>query len=336
MDLPALTAPSVQSRSLRPAAPHLSVVIVNYGQWENTAALVRQVLASTPARSGQAEVVVVDNHSPPHRLIRRLRRWPGVSVRRWKRNRGFARAVNEGCRLSRGDWFLLLNPDITLADDFIAKAYDLAERLAAEEPRRGVIGFQLRNQDGTRQLSVGRFPSLANTLLGLMVPRARRKYRQVHSTKRCSVPWATGCCLLVRRACLRSVNGFDPSFFLYYEDVDFCRRARNAGWKVAFDPSLTACHHQPLHARAISARMRLITRHGLLNYAAKHWPSWQSWCLANVVRAEAWWRAGWAWWRGQRHEETAYCRLADIARHFAAGDRQQALRRLLRSLDRMG
>src|SRR5262245_43362928 len=97
-------------------APKLSVVIVNYCEWQGTAALVRQVLGTPLGRQGRVEVVVLDNHSPAHPLIGRLRRRPGVSLRRWRHNRGFARAANEGCRLSRGDWFLLLNPDVSLPD----------------------------------------------------------------------------------------------------------------------------------------------------------------------------------------------------------------------------
>src|SRR5262249_6075969 len=140
-------------------APRLSVVIVNYCQWPGTAALARQLLTAEPARRGDVEVVVVDNHSPPHRLMARLRRRPGVSLRRWGRNRGFARAVNEGCRLSRGDWFLLLNPDVTVPEGFAQGVLRLIDDLAGE-PRAGVVGFQLRNGDGTQQLSAGPFPTL--------------------------------------------------------------------------------------------------------------------------------------------------------------------------------
>src|SRR5262249_49609629 len=105
----------VRARRLRRRAaqltqvlPKLSVVIVNYHHWRGTAQLARRVLASPAGRRGLVEVVVVDNHSPAHPLMTRLRRWPGVSLRRWRRNRGFACAANEGCRLARGDWLLLL------------------------------------------------------------------------------------------------------------------------------------------------------------------------------------------------------------------------------------
>src|SRR5262245_23910272 len=123
---PTATLPAADLR-LRPArrpqqlareAPRLSVVIVNYRQWENTARLVAQLLSSGEARR-EVEVIVVDNHSPDHPLASRLRRWPGVSVRRWDENRGFARAANEGVRLSRADWLLLLNPDMTITGGFL-------------------------------------------------------------------------------------------------------------------------------------------------------------------------------------------------------------------------
>src|SRR5262249_7718491 len=169
---------SPSQTKLRPAlqTPRLSVVIVNYCQWENTAALVRQIRSAPAARRGEVEVVIVDNPSPRHRLIRKLRRWPGVSLRRWGRNRGFARAVNEGCRLSRGQWYLILNPDISLAPDFVQGVLDLATQLADHNPRAGIIGFHLRNPDGSEQLSAGFFPTLAGTLTRLVLPRQRRKY----------------------------------------------------------------------------------------------------------------------------------------------------------------
>src|SRR5262245_35676008 len=76
-----------------PVVPSLSVVVVNYRQWELTARLVAQLRRSASLRRGTSEVVIVDNHSPPHRLLPTLRRLEGVSLRRWGRNFGFARAV---------------------------------------------------------------------------------------------------------------------------------------------------------------------------------------------------------------------------------------------------
>src|SRR5207247_677068 len=76
-----------------------------------------------------------------------------VSLRRYRTNGGFARGVNEACRLSRGNWFLLLNPDMTVREGFLDGVQALANRLERENPRAGIVGFQLRNPDGSRQLS---------------------------------------------------------------------------------------------------------------------------------------------------------------------------------------
>ena len=323
-----LRPPPRRARALQ--TPRLSVVIVNYCQWPDTAGLVRQLLAAPCVRSGAAEVGVVDNHSPPHPLAARLRRWPGVSLRRWQRNRGFARAVNEGCRLSRGQWFLLLNPDVSVAPDFLDRAVELTDRLTGDEPRAGIVGLRLHNSDGTPQLSSGPFPTLAGTLTRLLLPRPRRKYHAWCAARRCRVPWVTGCCLLLQRDCLHELGGLDPDFFLYYEDVDLCQRARAHGWSVWFEPSLSVVHHNPLHLRAVPPHLRLFTRHSLLTYARKHWPGWQFQLLAGIVRAEARLRRGWARWRGDASAAARFGELGVIAADLAHGRLRAARRRLNR------
>jgi N-acetylglucosaminyl-diphospho-decaprenol L-rhamnosyltransferase len=311
--------------------PRLSVVVVNYRQWENTAALLRQLVAAPCTRHGTAEIVVIDNHSPTHRLAARLRRWPGVSLRRWGRNRGFARAVNEGCRLSRGEWILLLNPDMTLPDGFLDRVLALADELTVTEPRAGIVGFQLRNSDGSRQLSSGGFPTLLGTLAGLVRPRARRKYRALRVQQRCRVPWVTGCCLLVRRACLQDLGGLDENYFLYYEDVDLCRRAGARRWSVWHDPSLRAVHHYPVHGRGVPPLLRVITRHSLLTYSARHWPRWQARVLAGIVRVEAWAKEIRAWCRQDAQGGELFGALGAIANNMLRG-RPRVARRLMNRL----
>ena len=296
--------------------PRLSVVVVNYQHWDDTARLVRQLRRGRALRAGLAEVVVVDNHSPPHPIIPRLRRAREVSLRRWRRNRGFARAVNEGCRLSRGEWFLLLNPDTTVPPGFLDLVLERCADLAAREPRAGVVGFRLGNPDGSRQLSTGGFPTLLSTLVGRLWPRATRKYAPPAAPGRVEVDWVTGCCLLVRRDCWRELGGLDPDFFLYYEDVDLCRRARQAGWSVWYDPAAGLLHHRPLHSRPVPPHLHLITRHALLTYARKHWPAWQAHLLGWIVRLEARIGAGLA-----RHDPEARRIGAELGR--LVGELQQ-------------
>jgi GT2 family glycosyltransferase len=328
---PATVAPRV-AQTL--ATPRLSVVVVNYRHWQETAQLVEQMRATPAMRCGAAEVVIVDNCSPWHPVVRRLRRMEGVSLRRWRHNRGFARAVNEGCRLSSGDWLLLLNPDMTLPPDFLDCALQRAEELLGKDEAAGIIGFGLCDRDGSAQASAGPFPSLAGTLARLVLPRRRRKYYLHLDGEQRRVDWVTGCCLMVRRRCWEDLGGFDPAFFLYYEDVDLCRRASQRGWHVWYDPTLSAVHHHPLHSRSVPPHLRLITRHALLTYAARHWAGWQFQALAAIVRLEAWMRKRAA--RSNQDAEAAatFRVLGKVVRDLAAGHSAAARVRLLRVVRR--
>ncbi len=324
----AAPAPVPRAEPPRARAVDLSVVIVNYFHWRDTAALVSQLRASPALRRGGAEVLVVDNHSPPHPVARRLRALAGVSLRRWGRNRGFARAVNEGCRLSRGRWLLLLNPDVTVPDGFVEAALARAEALAEVDPRAGIVGFGLCNADGSRQFSCGPFPTFSGTLSRVLLPRARRKYHVLPPGERHRVAWVTGCCLLVRRDCLHELGGLDEDFFLYYEDVDLCRRAAAAGWSVWYDPAVSVTHHHPLHTRTVPPHLRLFTRHALLTYARKHWPRWQFLALAGIVGFSAGLRRRLAEWRGHDDAAAAFATLQTLAADLARGRTRDARRRL--------
>lgn len=336
---PRESPPFVQVQRRRPrrslAAPRLSVVIVNYGPWDDTAALVRQLAASPAVKRGAVEIVIVDNHAPADPLVRKLRRWPGVSLRRWGRNRGFGRAANEGCRLSRGAWLLLLNPDTSVSPNFLQDVLRYAETLP--DNHMGIVGFQLRNSDGSKQHSCGPEPTLVSTFARLLLPRARRKYRPLSSRRRRRVPWVTGCGLLLRRDCFQDLGGFDEDYFLYYEDVDLCRRATAQGWSVWYEPELRLVHHRPLHARTVPAHLRLLTRHALLTYAAKHWPRWQARLLAGIVRMEA---HGRRWLASRRRDLAAaelFEQLGALAAEFGRGDFVSArlrLRQLVRREER--
>ena len=318
-------------RVFRRPDPLLSVVIVNFRQWQNTVALTHQLDTSDCMRCGQAEVVLIDNDDTPQPLRRCVRHWPAVSLRCFGRNRGFARAVNEGCRRARGQWLLLLNPDVRVPEEFLDRVLAAADRLAAADPRAGIVGFQLRHADGTRQGSTGPYPTLANVLAGLLRPRARRRCQPLRGPRRSPVPWVTGCCLLVRRDCWQALGGFDEDFFLYYEDVDLCRRARAAGWSVWYEPAVRVTHFLPLHTRPVPAPLRLMTRHALLTYGAKHWPHWQFRLLGGLVWAEAGVRQPLAYGRGQLDAVAHFARLRALATDLVRGRGLRARHRLLRS-----
>ncbi len=288
-----------------PISPRLAILIVNYNSWPDSLRLVRSLAAEPEVAAGLAEVILVDNASdgpiPPG--------WahPPAGVRLVARpeNGGFAAGVNTGRSETRAGWLLLLNPDVEVEPGFLAGVLDRIDGYARRaDSGPALVGFALLNGDGSPQPSVGEFPTLRRTLEEQLRRRRDRKYRR--SAGAGPVPWATGACLLVAARAFDDLGGMDADFFLYYEEVAFCRSAWRRGWSVEFDPTLAARHLRPLQLREVSPRLRLVTRHSKLLYFRKFRPDWEFRALAVAIVAEATVRGLAARARGQHAEAAAW------------------------------
>jgi len=299
----------------------LSVIIVNYNSWPDVVRLVDDLLTDSGFSSDLCEVIVVDNASqgpiPPELSQDRA----GLLLVTRVENGGFAVGVNAGWRASRGSWLLLLNPDVEIEPGFLGRTLDQLDRYETS-PRGapGIVGFGLRNPDGTWQGSVGVFPSLARTLREQFIPRVRRKYQADWQVRPGRVDWVTGACMLVNARMIRELGGMDEDFFLYHEEVAFSHAAQERGWRVEYDPGASVVHHSPLQNRAISPKMRVITRHSKLLYFQKHLPHWQFRCLVWIVSGEAALRGTLAGLLGRGEEARAWKAVGKIARSFRSGD----------------
>jgi N-acetylglucosaminyl-diphospho-decaprenol L-rhamnosyltransferase len=191
--------------------------------------------------------------------------------------------------------------------------------MPAGGPRAAPGCFGLDNPDGSPQGSVGAFPSLARSLWEQFLPRSRRKYQPGWRIRPGPVAWVTGACMLVNARLMAALGGMDEDFFLYHEEVAFSRSAHRAGWRVEFDPSVRVVHRHPLQNRALSPKMRVITRHSKLLYFLKHLPRWQFRVLAAIVAAEAALRGRWSWLRGRPDEVWAWRAVGTMARRLRGG-----------------
>ena len=279
------------------ASPLVSAVIVNFNAWPDVAALVASLSSSAAVTDGRCEIVVVDNASDgplPESLATPP---PGVKLIQRADNGGFAVGVNAGWRAARGRWILLLNPDVVADAGLLARIVDRASDYeAGPSTAPGIVGFGLRNPDGTRQPSVGTFPTLGRTVWEQLIPRSRRKYQAGWRLKPGPVAWVTGACVLLSAALLDELGGLDEDFFLYYEEVALCRSAVRRGWRVEYDPTVEVVHLRPLQNRPVTPKLRVITRHSKLLYFSKHLPRWQFLGLCGVVAAEG---GRWRRWRGR-------------------------------------
>ncbi len=322
-----------KSRSSVGHGPLLTVIVVNYNGWSDVLRLVVGLAATAEVATGICEVVVVDNASqgPIPRELARPR--PGVRLVARCDNGGFAVGVNAGWRASRSPWLLVLNPDVVVPDGALRQVVACVERFEVDPSAApGVIGFGLRNPDGSPQPSVGTFPSLARTLREQLIPRSRRKYQAGWRIRPGSVGWVTGACMLVNVRLLDVLGGMDEDFFLYHEEVALCRSAHGLGWRVEYDPSVAVVHLRPLQNRTISPKMRVITRHSKLLYFRKHLPGWECLGLSWLVSTEATVRGAWARLRGRAEDVRAWRTIGEVARAFRAG-REPKGRDVLRLAD---
>lgn len=246
----------------------ISVLIVTW----NSAATIEACLASLPA---DVEVIVVDNHSSDGTVARVRQAFPAVRVLESETNLGFGAACNWAAREASGSYFLLLNPDAALASGTLEGLKASLERL----PGGAALGPRLLDADGGLELSWGESPT----------PRVewrrraeqRGKLSPTPPSDLSSVDWISGACILVRAEAWNAIGGFDEGFFLYFEDVDFCRRLTDAGWKVGYEPEHRVTHLRGRSSDQASAQVEVWYRMGQLRYYAKHNP----WLQGLVLRA---------------------------------------------------
>jgi N-acetylglucosaminyl-diphospho-decaprenol L-rhamnosyltransferase len=300
--------------------PRLTVIIVNHESWPDVLRLTTSLVAEPCCRSGQCQIVVVDNASRGPVPAPLLTPCPGLRLVARPHNEGFAAGVNAGWRVAVSPWLLVLNPDVEVGGGFLGQ---VLARLGPHEADPlgppGIVGFGLRNPDGTPQGSVGVYPSLARTIWEQFIPRSRRKYQAGWRIRSGQVDWVTGACMLVNSAMMADLGGMDQDFFLYYEEVAFSKAARRLGWRVEYDASVSVVHRHPLQNRAISPKMRVITRHSKLLYFLKHLPRWQFLSLSTIVETEAAVRGIWSRLLGRTEEIRAWRTIGEITRRLRNG-----------------
>jgi N-acetylglucosaminyl-diphospho-decaprenol L-rhamnosyltransferase len=241
----------------------VSVVVVTY----NALPLLERSLESVQGY----ETIVVDHGSTDGTVDFVRERFPEARVIE-QENLGFGTGNNTGMRAASRDYFLLLNADAWVLGDAVERLVEFAET----QPEAAVVGPKLLNPDGTLQRSVRGYPStwrIATEYLFLrkLAPRSRLFNAFYgagfdHESVR-EAEFLGGACLLVRREAFEQVGGFDEDFFMMSEEVDWCYRFRQAGWKVLFYPGAEVVH--VLTSSANPAMFRHLVR-GHLRFLAKH------------------------------------------------------------------
>lgn len=268
----------------RESADPVGVVVVTYSPGESLGRFLDTLEKATTRRYG---VVLADNGSTDGEPERAALR-PDVVLLRTGGNLGYGRAANLGVPQAPGEWVLVANPDVT----FEPGALDTLLAAARRWPRAGSLGPAILSPDGSLYPSARSLPSLGrgigHALCGWWWPANpwTAAYRRERGTPvEGPVGWLSGSCLLLRRAAFDAVAGFDPSYFMYFEDLDLCERIGRAGWQNVYVPTAVVAH-EGAHATSRAPAAMLTAHHrSAYQYLSRRYrgPRWLP--LRLVLRA---------------------------------------------------
>ncbi len=255
--------------------PGVSIIILSW----NVRDLLRRCLSSLPLSSPDVEILVVDAASSDGSvgMVRAefLRaEFPAVKLIASGENLGYTRGNNLGLRATAGRYLLILNADTEVVGDAIPQMLAYMDA----HPRVGVLGPQLLYSDGTIQSTRRRFPSLAtgffeSTWFQPLAPRRLLDYyyvRDLPDDATGEVDWVVGAALLVRREAYEQVGGFDEGFFMYSEEMDWCRRMKAAGWQVIYFPAARIVHHEAKSSAQVPAATHIRFNSSKVRYFRKY------------------------------------------------------------------
>lgn len=302
----------------RDGDPDVSLVVVSF----NTRDSLRSCLERLSRTSGVVqEILVVDNASADGSADMVEREFPQVRLLRSPVNLGFAAANNLAFRSCRGRYVVLVNSDAFPDEGAIVAA---VKRMEAD-PTVGLAGARLEGLDGSFQPSARSFPNpvydfLVLTGLSARFPRSRWFGRPDRTfadpSREAFVDWVPGAFAVIRREALEEVAGFDERFFLYYEEVDLCRRLAASGWRIAYWPEVLVRHVGGASSRKVEkltfsesgSQLTLWRMRSALLYYRKHHGGMVAWL---AMAQECGWQRLRALRRGRAGDPESQARAAD-------------------------
>jgi GT2 family glycosyltransferase len=259
------------------ASVDISVVIVGWNAKHYLELCLESLAKAPPRRSMQ--VLVVDNASTDGSVEMLEARFPWVTLIKSSENLGFAKGNNVAIRQCQGRYVALVNPDVIVLSGCLDALADFLD----ENPKVGNVGPRVFNPDMSQQSTCRRFPTLWNnfcsaTALATTFTKSR-VFAGEHMwffphDRTLAVDVIVGCFSMIRRETFDEVGLLDEGLFMYGDDVDWCRRARNAGWQVVFYPGAQAIHDRGKITAPYPVRFALAQQRSILRYWTKHHSFW--------------------------------------------------------------
>jgi len=250
-------------------AVDLTISIVNTNNRDLLRNCLRSIFENTHHLS--LEVVVVDNVCIDGSADMVKAEFPQVKLILNQRRLRFCANHNQALKPSQGRYLLILNEDTVVTPG----AFDAVVEFMDGHPRVGIAGVTLLNPDGSLQWSYADFPNLLSSFLyATTLTRLSHKYPHyplLPDDQPMSVDWVSGACLFVRRETISDIGYLDEQFLIYYEETDWCYRARQAGWDVCYLPGVEIYHWQGQSTSQERSRRRFRVNRSRLLFFRKHY-----------------------------------------------------------------
>lgn len=248
--------------------PKVSIIILTYNSSSYISDLIKSIKALNPNTSDY-EIIVVDNSSVDDTVSQVSRTTPrfggqaSIKLIENEKNLGFAAGINRGSKEANGEYLLFMNPDTVFEKGNINDLFSVFDMFE----NAGIVGGKLIDKNGKEEKSAGRFFGLFEIFLMAL------GLDETFGVRTCpkeikKVAFVSGGFMMVKKELFKKLNGFDENFFMYVEDVDFCKRTKNKGYQTYFTPDVCLMHF----SHGSSSRSFAIENiyKGLLYYTKKH------------------------------------------------------------------
>jgi len=278
----------------------LSIIIINFNTKKITSDCLKSIVKMT--KGIDYEIIVVDNASKDGsvQMLESLRKKiPNLKLINNRENKGFGPGNNQGLRIAKGNYILLLNTDTIIHDNVLSEITSWMDA----NPDAGIVTCALKNRDGSLQGTGGYFPTLTRVFSWMffiedipLLDSLIKPFHPVHGQSpfykgisffqnKHQQDWITGAFMLMRSEVVKQVGYFDEDYFMYTEEVDYCYRTKKKEWKVWYLPTWSITH---LGGASSTSEFPILSEYkGIKIFYKKHQKPWQYTLLRGFLKGGA-------------------------------------------------
>ncbi|MBQ8887822.1 MAG: glycosyltransferase family 2 protein [Candidatus Gastranaerophilales bacterium] len=240
----------------------LSIVIVTYNSSKYIESCLNSIYEKT--LKTRYEIIIIDNNSKDNTVDIINEKYKDIILIKNNNNLGFAKAINKGSKIAKGEYLLFLNPDTILLNNTI----DIFKEKALQYPQIALFGGYLLGEQDQMVYSCGFLPSKLDILKLYLFNGKGIKPRKININKEQQVEIISGVDFYIKKEVFEKLNGFDEDYFLYHEEVDFCRKLKKNKYKALFVPSAKMRHFE-MKSENLKIKTLFYKRIGALLYCLK-------------------------------------------------------------------